>query len=100
MRLSALSRRLGPGPSPARAPGDAAARGLQEGDRARVWNGRGELRLPVRIDFGMRPGCVASFNGWGIADGGTVNLLSAARETDMGYGAAFHDNRVEVERAG
>ena len=32
--------------------------------------------------------------------GGGINLLSAARETDLGHGAAFHDNAVEVERAG
>ena len=34
-----------------------------------------------------------------IADGAAVNLLSAARETDMGYGAAFHENRVQIEPA-
>jgi hypothetical protein len=36
-------------------------------------------------------------NGWWITEGGTVNFCSAARETDMGHGAAFHDNRVQVE---
>jgi hypothetical protein len=39
-------------------------------------------------------------NGWWISEGGTVNFTSAARETDMGHGAAFHENRVEVERLG
>ena len=38
-------------------------------------------------------------NGWWIGEGGTVNFLSRGAETDMGHGAAFHDNRVEVERA-
>ncbi len=33
----------------------------------------------------------------GSREGGGVNLLSAGRETDMGHGAAFHDNVVEVE---
>ena len=47
----------------------------------------------------LKPGCVAVHNGWWIADGGAVNLLSKARETDMGYGAAFHENLVQVERA-
>jgi len=77
---------------------DARARGLQQGDSARVFNDRGELRLPVSLDFGLRSGVVVVFNGWGFQDGGTVNLLSEGRETDMGHGAAFHDNLVDVER--
>ena len=38
-------------------------------------------------------------NGFWLTEGGAVNVLSMGRETDMGYGAAFHDNAVEVERA-
>ncbi len=77
---------------------DAQARGLGQGDRARIFNDRGELFLPVRLDFGLRPGVVVIFNGWGSQEGGSVNLLSEGRETDMGHGAAFHDNLVDVER--
>jgi anaerobic selenocysteine-containing dehydrogenase len=79
-------------------PEDATARALKPGMRARVFNDRGALVLPVRIDFGLRKGVVVAFNGWGSQDGGSVNLLSAGRETDLGYGAAFHDNAVEVEK--
>ncbi|MDP2876811.1 MAG: molybdopterin dinucleotide binding domain-containing protein, partial [Holophaga sp.] len=87
-----------PGPFLFIGPGDAEARGLQQGHFARVFNERGEVRLPVRIDFGLRPGVVVAFNGFGTEAGGSVYLLSLGRETDMGYGAAFHDNGVEVER--
>jgi anaerobic selenocysteine-containing dehydrogenase len=80
-------------------PEDAHLRGLKEGDRVRVFNGRGSLELPLRIHFGLRPGVVAAFNGFGAEDGGSVNLLSLGRETDLGFGAGFHDNLVEVERA-
>ncbi len=93
-----LIRQFDPGPRLAMHQADAAARGIREGDRVRVFNDRGELSLPVVIDHGLRRGCVASPNGYWIQDGGTVNFLSAARETDMGYGAAFHENRVEVSR--
>jgi hypothetical protein len=41
---------------------------------------------------------VVVHNGWWLSEGGGINLLSAARETDMGHGAAFHDNAVEMER--
>jgi hypothetical protein len=42
---------------------------------------------------------VVAFNGFGAEDGGSVNLLSQGRETDLGHGAAFHDNLVDVVRA-
>ena len=41
---------------------------------------------------------MAVTNGWWITDGGAVNVCSLGRETDLGHGAAFHDNLVEVER--
>jgi anaerobic selenocysteine-containing dehydrogenase len=93
-----MIRALDPHPVLRLSPADALPRGIREGDRVRVFNDRGSLELPCTLDFGMRSGCVCLTNGWWIADGGAVNLLSAARETDMGHGAAFHENRVEVER--
>ncbi len=98
LRLAVL-RQLDPGPALFMGPEDAAARNLRVGERVRVFNDRGELFLPLRVDFGLRPGVVAAFNGWGAEDGGSVNLLSEGRETDLGHGAAFHDNLVDVERA-
>ncbi len=91
-------RQLMPGPSLEMGPEDALARGLKPGDRVRVFNDRGSLELPLRLHFGMRPGSVSACNGFGAEDGGSVNLLSLGRETDLGHGAGFHDNLVEVER--
>jgi anaerobic selenocysteine-containing dehydrogenase len=79
-------------------PDDARVRGLGDGDAARIFNDRGAIEVPVRLDWGIKPGCVAVANGWWITQGGTVNFCSLGRETDMGYGAAFHDNLVEVEK--
>jgi anaerobic selenocysteine-containing dehydrogenase len=80
-------------------PGDADKRGLVDGGRVRVFNARGSLTVPCRVDHGLRAGCVSLTNGWWLTDGAAVNVLSAGRETDMGHGAAFHDNLVEVEKA-
>jgi anaerobic selenocysteine-containing dehydrogenase len=77
---------------------DADARGIVDGNRVRVFNDRGSVEIEAAIDFSLRPGCVVVHNGWWLSEGGGINLLSAARETDMGHGAAFHDNAVEVER--
>ena len=43
---------------------DAASRGLTEGDRARVWNDRASVELPVRITERLRPGLAAIPFGW------------------------------------
>jgi len=81
-------------------PADAGERGIEDGDEIRIFNERGELRVEVRLENGLKTGCVCLVNGWWISEGGAVNVLSAARETDIGHGAAFHDNRVQVERVG
>jgi anaerobic selenocysteine-containing dehydrogenase len=79
-------------------PEDAQGRGISDGDQVRLYNGRGFLKTRVSLDFSIKIGCVAMTNGWWINQGGTVNFLSPGRETDIGHGAAFHDNLVEVER--
>ena len=79
-------------------PADAVARGIVAGDRVMVFNDRGRVEITVRLDHSLRPGCIVIHNGWWLSEGGGINQLSAARETDMGHGAAFHDNAVEVER--
>jgi anaerobic selenocysteine-containing dehydrogenase len=92
-------RRMAPAPFVAMHPRDARARNLRENDRARVFNDRGALLLPVKFDWGVKPGCICVTNGWWVAEGGAVNMLTMGRETDMGHGAAFHDNAVQVESA-
>jgi len=91
-----LIRQFSPEPFLEINPEDAVQRGIKANDRVKVFNDRGSLELTVRIDFSMKSGCVCVTNGWWISEGGTVNFLSYGRETDMGYGAAFHDNLVEV----
>jgi len=94
-----MIRRLDPGPFVHLHPRDAGSRGIVDGASVRVFNDRGELSVPARLDHGLKPGCVSITNGWWISEGGTVNFCSAGRETDIGHGAAFHDNLVEVEPA-
>ena len=95
----AMIRRLNPEPVADLHPEDAKTRGIVNGSLIRIRNDRGRLEVKVRLDPGIRRGCVSLTNGWWITDGGAVNLCSADRETDMGHGAAFHDNLVEVEPA-
>jgi len=78
-------------------PEDARARGIQNSSRVRLFNERGSVELEAKLDYGLKPGCVSVTNGWWLSEGGGINQLSAARETDMAHGAAYHDNAVEVE---
>ncbi|RPI76234.1 MAG: hypothetical protein EHM45_13545 [Desulfobacteraceae bacterium] len=94
-----LTRQFSPKPFLDLNPEDALKRGIQAGDPVKVFNDRGSLEVEARIDFSMKSGTVCMTNGWWITDGGTVNFLSLGRETDMGHGAAFHDNLVEVVKA-
>jgi len=77
---------------------DAIERNIGEGETVRVFNDRGEMRVPVKLNFSIRKGCASFYNGWWLSEGGTPNLFSKGRETDMGHGAAFHDTLVEIER--
>ena len=83
---------------------DAAARGIADGDRVRVYNHRGELFVTAALSDRLQPGLVTMPFGWwaGSADGRTVNVLTNAavggHDSDVGS-AAFHDTLVEVEPA-
>ncbi|RLD67972.1 MAG: hypothetical protein DRI95_03935 [Bacteroidetes bacterium] len=77
-------------------PDDAESRNISEGDMVKIFNDRGSVHVKARLDYGIKKSCVVLTNGWWIQDGGTPNFLSKGRETDMGYGTAFHDNMVEV----
>ena len=94
-----MIRKISPAPFVQIHPDDARKQGIADGAATRIYNDRGELRLPARLDWGIKPGCVAVTNGWWATEGGTVNFCSQGRETDMGHGAAFHDNLVAIEKA-
>ncbi len=82
-------------------PSDAAERGLDDGDRVRVWNDLGALHTTVAVDPDLRPGVAAMAKGaWcrDGEDGWTVNVLVPDTASDLGAGACFSDARVEVAR--
>jgi anaerobic selenocysteine-containing dehydrogenase len=92
-----MIRDLSPAPFASIHPQDARERGITQGRRVRIFNDRGSIELEARLDFGIKRGCVSVTNGWWRQHGGAVNFCSRGRETDMGHGAAFHDNLVEIE---
>ncbi len=84
-------------------PDDAAPRQIAAGDEVRVSNERGAFVAIADVSDRIRPGVVASPKGrWpgGSKGGATVNATVDERDSDMGGGAVYHDNRVRVDRIG
>lgn len=82
-------------------PDDAVSRRIAQGDEVRVANARGSFLAIAEVSDRIRPGVVASSKGrWpGFSkEGATINATVDARDSDMGCGAVYHDNRVRVEK--
>jgi len=82
-------------------PEDARTRGIVDGDAVRVFNARGDVQLEASLTEGVRPGVVVSRGLWWgrHAPGGHgVNATTPQRLADMGGGATFFSNLVEVGR--
>jgi anaerobic selenocysteine-containing dehydrogenase len=83
-------------------PLDAAAQGIGDGDWVRLRNGRGEVYLRARLFEGVRRGVLIAESVWPNAahpHGRGINTLTGADQVAPYGGAAFHDNRVALEKA-
>lgn len=80
---------------------DAAARGIEDSDRVRVFNDRGALLLKARVDGAVREGVVRiPSTRWAkrSEDGFSVNVLTSERLADLGGGPALYNCLVQVEK--
>lgn len=83
-------------------PDDAALRGIAQGDRVRIFNDRGTFEATALVGHSVRAGVVVAPSIWWnkfTAVQANANNTTATRLTDMGGGATFFDNLVEVELA-
>jgi anaerobic selenocysteine-containing dehydrogenase len=79
-------------------PADALIRNISTGDRVRVFNSSGEIFSVANVTDRLPSGLVVLPNGIWLNEGGGGNMLTSPQETDMGFGSAFHDARIEVEK--
>jgi anaerobic selenocysteine-containing dehydrogenase len=80
-------------------PEDARLRGIDSGDRVRVWNDLGEVECIARVDAHVREGVVSIPKGaWmkSSLNGRTSTALTPSNVNVVGGGACFNDARVEV----
>ncbi len=98
--LTELRARAG-GPRLEIHPRDAAARQVRDGDWVEVFNERGSCLLRAEVKESVLPGVVVSAGIWrpqDHADGHGINALTPSRLADMGHGATFFSNLVQVRR--
>ena len=86
-------------------PADAAPRGIADGDEVLVFNGRGRVRIPVRVTERIMRGVVALSQGawyrpdkYGTDTGGCINTLTSLAVTPYSRGNTQHTILVEVRR--
>jgi anaerobic selenocysteine-containing dehydrogenase len=82
-------------------PEDARSRGILDGDAVRVFNDRGQVQLEAALTDDVRPGVVVSRGLWWgrhSPGGHGVNATTPQRLADMGGGATFFSNLVDVDR--
>lgn len=98
VNIPALAKKAGPTTVHLH-PDDADARGLSEGQAVSVANDRGAFDALLTVTTDVIPGVAVSYGvRWARAahDGRTVNDTTGGAFTDLGRGATFYDNAVEV----
>ncbi len=83
-------------------PDDAAERGIVDNMFVRVWNDRGACRLLARVsDRAPRGTVITRSTHWNrLSPGGAnINRTTSQRPSDLGGGATFYTNMVEVAPA-
>jgi anaerobic dimethyl sulfoxide reductase subunit A len=87
-------------------PLDAQKRGIKNGDRVRIYNGRGEVHIEAKVTPRILPGVVALGEGaWYNPDAnrvdqaGCINVLTTQRPSPLAKGNPSHSNLVQVEKA-
>jgi anaerobic selenocysteine-containing dehydrogenase len=82
---------------------DAVPRGIENGDRVRIFNQRGSCTLIAEVDGVVRPGVVfAPSVRWNklAPEQRNINALTSDRLTDIGGGPTFFSCLVNVEKCG
>ena len=82
-------------------PDDAERKGVLHSEFVRLSNERGSLRIALVIDDMVPKGTIVSTGVWWQSQSHdpayTMNVLTASRSTDYGWGSTFYDVKVDVE---
>jgi len=80
-------------------PKDAENRGVNDGEKVKVYNERGNLIFKAIPTEKVPPGIVHTYFGWWDgAHQANLNKLTGEYISDIGYGTAFHNCLVEIQK--
>jgi anaerobic selenocysteine-containing dehydrogenase len=82
-------------------PDDAAAHGIEDGDKVELDSPRGKVRLHAKLFEGLRRGVLVAESIWpnsAYEDGKGINTLTGADAPAPVGGGAFHDNKVAIRK--
>jgi anaerobic selenocysteine-containing dehydrogenase len=83
-------------------PEDALSRGIETGQDVQIFNVRGDFLAKAIVTDRTRPGVVSAPSVWWsklVPGGRNANSTTSEEVTDLGGGATFYDNLVEVRIA-
>jgi anaerobic selenocysteine-containing dehydrogenase len=82
-------------------PADAAVHGIADGEQIVLGNRRGQVKIHAKFFDGVRRGVLIAESVWpnsAYADGRGINTLTGADSIAPFGGAAFHDNKVWLQK--
>lgn len=88
-------------------PLDAKTRGIENGDKVKVFNDRGEVRVAAKVTPRIMPGVVAmgqgawhqaNMSGDRIDHGACMNTLTTQRPSPLAKGNPQHTNLIQIEK--
>jgi len=100
--LDGARRRMGGEPRVMVHPDDAARLGIADGDVVELQNDLAACRSLAQVTDAVQPGVLVAEGVWWpehSREGRGINALTSSRQTDIGGGSTFHDNRVAIRRA-
>lgn len=81
-------------------PNDAKKRGIKNGDKAVVYNDRGEHRVVAVVTSHIKEGIIGLQNGWWEQQGGSSSHVTNDKVEPLGTGQTCNNSLVEVRKEG
>ena len=84
-------------------PKDAKVYNINDGDEVEIYNQRGSVRIKGYYDEDVQRGTLVTLGVWWQSQSSDpnvgINVLTADRPTDQGWGSTFYDVQVHIKKA-
>lgn len=84
-------------------PEDAKVYNINDGDEVEIYNNRGSVKIKAYYDEEVQRGTLVTLGVWWQSQSSdpnvAINVLTADRPTDQGWGSTFYDVQVHIKKA-